>query len=127
MATPVTGVAAVADQLVNQVAMVGVEKLDYGQVTVDGIETFKNALSNGGLEASTPNKGIVDSVQAVRDQFLKIQHHLEGLASKGKDFSSADLLSLQFDVQQLGYITELSVKTADKTSQGAQTLFRNQG
>ncbi|MDR1435044.1 MAG: EscI/YscI/HrpB family type III secretion system inner rod protein [Puniceicoccales bacterium] len=75
----------------------------------------------------TPGGGVLNTIQSVRDQCLKIQHNVEALAAKKQDFSSADLVQMQYDVMQLSYINELSSKTADKTSQGAQTLFRNQG
>ncbi|MDR1590924.1 MAG: hypothetical protein LBR92_02930 [Puniceicoccales bacterium] len=76
---------------------------------------------------ATPSGKIVHAVQSVRDQFLTIQSRVEALCSKKADFSSADLLEMQYHVMQLAYLNELSSKVADKTSQGAQTLFRNQG
>ncbi|MDR2341214.1 MAG: hypothetical protein LBD72_02720 [Puniceicoccales bacterium] len=45
----------------------------------------------------------------------------------GGNISMADLFSTQFELMQLGYMNDLSAKTADKLSQGLQTLFRNQG
>ena len=102
-----------------------VESWDAGVIQQDG-NLFQEAL-NGAAEKVSPADGIVNSIQGVRDQFLKIQHNLEALAQKGQDFSSADLFQMQYDVMQLSYINEISSKTADKTSQGAQTLFRNQG
>lgn len=136
MATQVAGIDAVTSvsQLLNvqlqgqQLASLpGVIGLDHSTVSIDGINILRETIEAGRIDPSTPRKGIVDSVQAVRDKFLTIQNNIEALASKGKDFSSADLLLLQKDVQELGYFTELAVKSADKTSQGAQTLFRNQG
>jgi outer membrane lipoprotein SlyB len=75
----------------------------------------------------TPSGGVVRAIQSVRDKFLEIQHRVTVLCSKGTDFSSVDLMRMQYDVMQLAYLNELSSKTADKTSQGLQTLFRNQG
>jgi hypothetical protein len=79
------------------------------------------------VQSNTPTKGIANSIQSVRDKFMEIQHNIEVLVSKKEDFSSVDLMKMQYDVMQLSYLNELSSKTADKVSQGAQTLFRNQG
>ncbi|MDR2372311.1 MAG: hypothetical protein LBD60_04140 [Puniceicoccales bacterium] len=79
------------------------------------------------LRLNTPSQGVVSSIQSVRDKFMEIQHNVEAFASKKEDLSSGDLLKMQVDVMQLAYLNELSSKVADKTSQGAQTLFRNQG
>ena len=38
-----------------------------------------------------------------------------------------DLFQIQFQLVQLSYMGDVSAKTADKISQGTQTLFRNQG
>ena len=37
-----------------------------------------------------------------------------------------DVIGLQFELMQLNLHQEVTTKTADKTSQGVQTLFRNQ-
>lgn len=137
----------VASGIVSQVANVGKSSgnaamIDSGVVPAfqEG-ETFNNLINgnvvfddaagispvNSMRRDVTPGEGIVNSIQSVRDQFLKIQGNLEALTTKGQDFSSADLFQMQYDVMQLSYINEISSKTADKTSQGAQTLFRNQG
>lgn len=136
MSTVVDGVSGIGSLLAqqadsistlraNEAAASNVEFWDSGVIQQDG-QVFQDAL-NGATEKVTPTDGIVNSIQSVRDQFLKIQHNLESLAQKGQDFSSADLFQMQYDVMQLSYINEISSKTADKTSQGAQTLFRNQG
>lgn len=138
MATPVAGVEAIAggSQLLNvqlqgqQLASLpGVIGLDHSSVSIDGIEInrLREVIEGGELPPSTPGKGVVDSIQAVHDQFLKIENKIKSLANNGQDLSSADLLLIQKEVQELGFLTEVSVKTADKTSQGAQTWFRNQG
>jgi hypothetical protein len=79
------------------------------------------------VQRVTPGDGVLNTVQSVRDQFMKIQNHVETLVNKKQDFSTSDLMALQYEVMQLTYLNELSSKVADKTSQGAQTLFRNQG
>lgn len=46
--------------------------------------------------------------------------------SIGKDLSVQDCMKLQFEVMQMSMEQELTGKIADKTSQGVQTLFKNQ-
>jgi hypothetical protein len=87
----------------------------------------KRRFAAEAVASKTPGDGILNSMQAVRDQFMEIEHCIKSLISRKQDFSTADLMKLQYHVMQLTYINELSSKTADKTSQAAQTLFRNQG
>jgi hypothetical protein len=103
--------------------------IDGNMVQFDPISPVRNPRRGRRkpIERVTPTDGVLNSVQSVRDQYMKIQNRIEALAKSGKDFSSTDLMRMQYDVMQLTYINELSSKTADKTSQGAQTLFRNQG
>jgi hypothetical protein len=75
----------------------------------------------------TPGDGILTSIQSVRDIFMEIESSVQSLVAKKQDFTTVDLMKMQYLVMQLTYVNELSSKVADKTSQGAQTLFRNQG
>ena len=67
----------------------------------------------------------MDAMQNVRDKFEGIKSEIQAISDK-KDFTQVDLLHLQMSIIQLSYIADLSSKTADKMSQAAQTLFRNQ-
>jgi hypothetical protein len=78
-------------------------------------------------QSETPGKSLVDSIQSVRDCYLTIQDRINTQMVSGSKMTSASLLEMQFLVMQLAYVNELSSKVADKTSQGLQTLFRNQG
>lgn len=75
----------------------------------------------------TPKQAVTNSIQRIQDQFAEIESHLTELTSKGQDLGTEDLLMMQYDLLQLNYVCEMSTKTADKTSNAAQTLFRNQG
>jgi hypothetical protein len=79
------------------------------------------------IQSNTPPNGILNAIQGVRDQVDKIMNNIKTLVGKKEDLSAADLMEMQYDVMQLAFINEFASKTADKTSQGAQTLFRNQG
>jgi type III secretion system YscI/HrpB-like protein len=49
------------------------------------------------------------------------------IASGGADgLSSQDIMRLQFELTQMTLMQDLTAKVADKTSQGVQTLFKNQ-
>ncbi|MDR0590587.1 MAG: EscI/YscI/HrpB family type III secretion system inner rod protein [Puniceicoccales bacterium] len=101
----------------------------------EGIDPLDKRRRNSGrrrrpvdsVAPKTPGEGVLNSIQEVRDYIRKIENKVESLVSRKQDFAAADLMELQYLVMQLTYINELSSKTADKTSQGAQTLFRNQG
>jgi len=49
------------------------------------------------------------------------------ISSGGADgLSSQDIMRLQFELAQMTLMQDLTAKVADKTSQGVQTLFKNQ-
>ncbi|MDR0418424.1 MAG: EscI/YscI/HrpB family type III secretion system inner rod protein [Puniceicoccales bacterium] len=81
------------------------------------------------VQRVTPGEGVLNMVQNARDAYKEIEKSINKLTidKNGANFSTANLMELQWQVMQLSYINELSSKVADKTSQGAQTLFRNQG
>jgi hypothetical protein len=99
---------------------------DYFRAMVDGNNRRGRRLITA-IHSSTPSDGVLNSIQSVQDKFNEIHHDIKILVEKKEDFSSTDLMKMQYNVMQLTYLNELSSKTADKTSQGAQTLFRNQG
>ena len=56
----------------------------------------------------------------------RIEAQMEKSLAKGKDLSVQDCVKMQYEVMQMGLEQELTGKIADKTSQGVQTLFKNQ-
>ncbi|UPA28771.1 MAG: hypothetical protein LW808_001755 [Verrucomicrobiota bacterium] len=127
---------------VNTVGRVNMGNVEFWDANVvppfkDG-QVFNAALQDANLQnaklgmginpvQSSPTQGILDSIQSVRDVFKGITRRINYLSANGRDPSSKDLLEMQFLVLQLSYVNELSSKVSDKTSQGLQTLFRNQG
>ena len=97
-------------------------KLD-GNVVFSDAGDFLRAQQN----ELTPKQAVTNSIQRIQDQFAEIEAHLTELTNKGQDLATEDLIMLQYDLLQLNYVCEMSTKTADKTSNAAQTLFRNQG
>jgi hypothetical protein len=81
-------------------------------------------------ESTTQNVNMYNKMLAplyeFRQSFDKITRNISDLVGRG-NISMSDLFSVQFQLMQLGYMNDLSAKTADKLSQGIQTLFRNQG
>jgi hypothetical protein len=99
-----------------------------GNVTlsrVGGLRRGRGHLSVNPV--GSPGESIVDSIQSVRKQYETILGKVQEWSKKKEDLSIGDLLDMQFHVMQLAYLNEFSSKVADKSSQGAQTLFRNQG
>lgn len=69
---------------------------------------------------------IIQPLSEFRRSFDRIIGNIGDIATRG-NMSMADLFQIQFQLTQLAYMNDLSAKTADKLSQGVQTLFRNQG
>jgi hypothetical protein len=71
---------------------------------------------------------ILRGMERIRDardtQVQKVHALMETQGAEPINFK--DAVQLQFELVQLGLHTEITTKTADKTSQGVQTLFRNQ-
>ncbi|MBI1247955.1 hypothetical protein GC197_08965 [bacterium] len=81
-------------------------------------------------DALPPSLGeaILDSVQRMRASHdAKASSIEQKLVGNGnKEMSMKDCIQLQFEVMQMSLEQDLTGKIADKTSNGVQTLFRNQ-
>lgn len=69
---------------------------------------------------------ILEPLTEFRHGFDRIMGNIGKIVAKG-NMGMKDLLQIQFQLVQLAYMNDISSKTADKLSQGVQTLFRNQG
>ena len=116
-----------------------------GSITPADIETFENALREAGgaglppvsirtAEPVGPETSLIDVIgqtidlirTSTREQVGRIQDlTVNGGAGNGT-MELRDLLSLQFELMKLSLQQDFTTKVADKLSQGAQTLFRNQ-
>ena len=89
-------------------------------------ENVQNAAVDG-AQPPTLGDAILDGLRQVQDvretRLDRIQEQLE--AVDGEVMSMQEALKLQMEVMQMGLEQDLMTKTADKTSQGAQTLFQN--
>ncbi|MDR2677568.1 MAG: hypothetical protein LBB26_03330 [Puniceicoccales bacterium] len=126
---PVAAVAAVNGE--------GSQSQPFGAVKLGDISQFQAAMaaapeaaepvdkSSQAQQASLYSK-MLSPLYEFRQKFDEIAGGIGSLVNQG-NISMADLFSVQFQLMQLGYMNDLSAKTADKLSQGVQTLFRNQG
>ena len=81
-------------------------------------------------EHTTPSLGdaILEGVEKMKSSHDARADRIENqlLKSEGKEMSVQDCIKLQFEVMQMSLEQDVTGKIADKTSQGVQTLFRNQ-
>ena len=88
---------------VNQADCEGPDCPTLGEAILDGVEKMK-----------TSHDARADSIQK------------QLLDTGGKEMSVQDCIKLQFEVMQMSLEQDVTGKIADKTSQGVQTLFKNQ-
>ena len=78
---------------------------------------------------TTLGENILDGIGRMGENYQaqvdKVQTQLENTADT--TMSVQDAVKLQFDLMQLNLQQDLASKVSDKTSQGVQTLFKNQG
>jgi hypothetical protein len=120
---------------VGAVGAVAGSDVPFGRVHVGDVGQFLAGFtgSAGGAKGAAKAEGtgsvynkILAPLTEFRAGFDKILGNISDLVGKG-NLSMADLIQVQFQLTQLSYMNDLSAKTADKVSQGVQTLFRNQG
>lgn len=70
-------------------------------------------------------EGIQDIKNTLDARAERITQQLNALA--GSPMSLQDAIRVQYELMQMNMQQELTSKMADKTSQGVQMLFRNQG
>ena len=88
------------------------------QPTVEAQPPGETTLGDAILDGLEKMKTSHDSrMEGIQDRLTK---------TEGAEMTVQDALALQFEVMQLGIEQDLTTKVADKTSQGVQTLFRNQ-
>lgn len=77
----------------------------------------------------TPGEAILSGLKKLSNSHnsskKNIAQQLEKI-SKNDGLNSADMIKLQQQASEYAILQELTAKVADKTSQGIQTLFRNQ-
>ena len=76
--------------------------------------TFGDAILNG-----------IEKLKSGHD--VRLERIEQTITESGGDMSVEQMMKLQFEVMQMGIEQDLTSKMADKSSQGVQTLFRNQG
>ncbi|MDR1437689.1 MAG: hypothetical protein LBI69_01355 [Puniceicoccales bacterium] len=130
---------------VNPIAM-DIEKdvngAQFGSINVGDVNHFLTAfngveglaadpMQSAEKSAKTKNsENIYDKMIAplaeFREKFEALVANIGQVVSKG-DVSMSELFMVQYQLLQFSYMNDMSAKTADKVSQGIQTLYRNQG
>jgi type III secretion system YscI/HrpB-like protein len=79
-------------------------------------------------DSKTVGDAILQGLEKMREtQDARIQNIEQTLDAAGdKPMNIQDSMKLQYDLMQMNLEQELTSKTADKTTQGVQTLFKNQ-
>ncbi|MDR2576585.1 MAG: hypothetical protein LBC42_00860 [Puniceicoccales bacterium] len=109
----------------------------FGTAQVGDIDQFMNAMN---ANVPRPARGqvadaekemsiyekMLSPINEFKVNFDRIMGNIGIIVRRGQ-LNMADLIQVQFQLTQLAYMNDLAAKTADKISQGAQTLFRNQG
>jgi len=106
---------------------------DTSDITTDDVNAFQSGLANTANVASQEPKNVTDEVltslqrmsNKQADSVKGIMDAFEAIESPGS-LNMADALNLQVKVHEFQLVNELIAKSADRVSQGAQTMFRNQ-
>ncbi|MDR2667661.1 MAG: hypothetical protein LBB38_01285 [Puniceicoccales bacterium] len=131
--------AAVQVPAIGGVSPAGGGEQPFGSVLWGGVDKFVEALN--GARVGTSAVGTSGSTEEIKESvFQKILRPLGEFRSNFDSIIGAisnivstgnigmkELIQIQFQLTQLSYMNDVTAKTADKVSQGTQTLFRNQG
>lgn len=106
---------------------------DTSAVTAEDSNAFQAALTNPQQTAQADPKNVTDEVLTAMqrmsnkqaDSVKGIMDAFEAIEAPGS-LNMADALNLQVKVHEFQLVNELIAKSADRVSQGAQTMFRNQ-
>lgn len=106
---------------------------DTSAVTAEDSNAFQAALTNPQQTAQADPKNVTDEVLTAMqrmsnkqaDSVKGIMDAFEAIEAPGS-LNMADALRLQAKVHEFQLVNELIAKSADRVSQGAQTMFRNQ-
>ena len=106
---------------------------DTSAVTAEDSNAFQAALANPQQTAQADPKNVTDEVLTAMqrmsnkqaDSVKGIMDAFEAIEAPGS-LNMADALNLQVKVHEFQIVNELIAKSADRVSQGAQTMFRNQ-
>lgn len=142
MSDPIT--SKLAEQAANQAAQQQQQTASVTEINVHDQSRFEDALNSSveqtGATADVTKSAAVEGPDptlgdAILNGLEKMKTSIDGRSARienqlanvnGDDLSVQDCVKLQFEVMQMGLEQELTGKIADKTSQGVQTLFKNQ-
>lgn len=86
--------------------------------------------ANVELEPSQKTMGdsLLEGIERSRTAYEGHISNINEMVNKasGEEMTSSELMKMQFELMELNMQQDLTSKVADKSSQGVQTLFRNQ-
>lgn len=126
------GAASTADQLRFEQAL-NQPAEGQGVDPAQGVEQAGQAQDPsavGQVGGAEPTLGdtILNGIEKLKSSHdVRLERIEQTISESGGEMTIDQMMKLQFEVMQLGIEQDLTTKVADKTSQGVQTLFRNQG
>ena len=100
----------------------GADSITVDAATMDGVVDGAHAAER------TMGDAVLEGMQKMKasyDQHVdKIEQTL--IDTDGQELTVQETMRIQMEVMQMGLQQDLTAKVADKTSQGVQTLFKNQ-
>ncbi|MDR0678671.1 MAG: hypothetical protein LBF24_00225 [Puniceicoccales bacterium] len=97
-----------------------------GQLDSAGAAQGNSAAPSAGEASPSVFQKLWRPLGEFRKNFDHAVNDISGIVARG-NISMQDLIHIQFQMTQLSYMNDITAKTADKLSQGTQTLFRNSG
>lgn len=102
---------------------------DTSGVAMDDVNAFQTELTHASQDPKNAMDEVLTSLQRMSntqaDSVKGIMEAFEAIEAPGS-LNMVDALNLQVKVHEFQLVNELIAKSADRVSQGAQTLFRNQ-
>jgi hypothetical protein len=109
----------------------------FGSVLWGEVDNFVDVLNGSRVGAANKSNAASETKEAIFQRILRplgeFRSKFDAIVGDISDIVTAgsmgmkELIQIQFQLTQLSYMNDVTAKTADKISQGTQTLFRNQG
>lgn len=116
-----------ADQLQFENAMNGAGPDGVQSMTTES-SLEVNRLQETQVAKPTLGDSILNGIEKLKaNHDVRAQRIEQSIVQSKGNLTMEDMMKLQFEVMQLGIEQDITTKMADKTSNGVQTLFRNQG
>lgn len=96
-----------------------------GGITTGGVQ---GATPTGGLDALQPAvRGMMSTLESVNGEASQLAQAASAAKAKGADMTPGDMVMLSVRCQEFMFHCQLTSNIANRTSDGLQQLFRQQG